>query len=178
MRFTSETSNFPWSNRNISYIFIDKQLNVFQVGRDMSHESAYNNLKSRSGKLIAVWPGNYTSDAFLVDKPDEYGAAFGLVMTKLPVKIVGYKRDTRYDSKISKYVLFYLETKDDAFHFSDTFMTQLSMLIQKKFGWQVCTSKGYSSWFQDGKAEVSFSVMLMGNPIKDSWGTCFDGRRL
>jgi len=176
MRFTSQTPNFPWKDRKISYVFVDKSLNVFQVGGywDISHESAYKKAKEGLGKLIAVWPGSYTTDAFLVDNLDDYGAVFGFVMKVLPVKIIGYKRKTDYDLKVSKYVCFYLETKEDL-SLSDLFITQFSMMIQKKYGWRVCTSKGYSSSrLKDGNLQLNLYVMPMKFPIKDSWGKCFE----
>lgn len=177
MRLTSETPNFPWKDRNICYIFVNQKMNVFQVGggnRDISHGDAYKMAKNGIGKIVAVWPGNYKSDAFLIDELDDYGAAFGLVMKPLPAKLVGYKREKKYDTKISKFVCFYLETGDD-FSLSDAFVTQFAMMIQQKFGWKVALSRGFSGGYgMSGRGEIGLYVMLMNHPILDSWGKCID----
>ena len=177
MRLISKTPEFPWNEKTISYIYFDKNLNSYQVGsnRDISHENAYQLAKSGEGKIIAVWPGNYRSDAFLIDDLNLYGLQFGCVKNPLPIKIVGYIHDNpfNYDTKQTKYISFFYEGTDGDITRMPNFLERLSDMLYDKFGWKIAMGKGYSSAYynEEHKGNISVFIYRMGGKeIKNSWG--------
>ena len=69
MRLTSENPEFPWQMQTVSYICIADN-EPKQIGADITARDAYKMAVDDKAKIIAVWPGRWRSDAFLVDNLD------------------------------------------------------------------------------------------------------------
>ena len=172
MRLISETPEFPWKDRNICYVYFDKDLNAYQIGstKDISALNAYEMAKAGKGKIVAVWPGQYRSDAFLIDKLDDYGVAFGFSYKPLPIEIVGFISNGN-SSGISKHYDFFIKDDNDIVSFDDTFIDRFSEDLKHKYGWTVTKSKGYGMQ-GIGKRKILgvYLKTTKANPFIPVWG--------
>lgn len=81
MRKVSEVTNipFPFDSPTCCTLFIGNDGSFHQVYKNKELEY-YTSVKEGNGNLLIVWPGQYRSDAFLVDDIDQYGRAKGFVV--------------------------------------------------------------------------------------------------
>lgn len=78
MRLTSDNSDFPWRMQTVCYICIVNNIPK-QIGTDITRKDAYQEVLEGNAAIVAVWPGKWRSDAFLVDNIETYAEAFDLV---------------------------------------------------------------------------------------------------
>ena len=84
MRSAKETINFPYGMSTICYFEVDKNGNVSQVHHKNKSDrpkvlEAYQRVINKTTTLYAVWPGQWSSDLFIIDDPDAFAKAFDLV---------------------------------------------------------------------------------------------------
>lgn len=80
---SAKDSNFPYSMSTICYFEVDKKGNVSQVPhKNKSDRSkvleAYQRALNKTITLYAVWPGNWSSDLFIIDDIDGFAKELGL----------------------------------------------------------------------------------------------------
>ena len=173
MRLISENPEFPWKDRDICYIYFDKNLNSYQVGssKDISALNAYELAKEGKGKIVAVWPGKYRSDAFLIDDLDAYAVAFGFDYKPLPIEIVGFVCRSEQGVAVSKYYDFFIKDDKEIVSFDDTFLSRFSEELKHKYGWTIAKSKGCGSHGIAKRKIFGVYVKATKNhPFIPSWG--------
>jgi len=70
LRRTSAEADFPWLAKTVCYIEV-RNGEVRQPGRYIAElREAARRAVAGESQLIAVWPGQWRSDAFLVDTPE------------------------------------------------------------------------------------------------------------
>lgn len=84
MRSAKEAKNFPYCMNTICYFGVDKNGNVSQVRHKNKSDrpgvlAAYQRAVSQTTTLYAVWPGNWSSDLFIIDDLDTFAKEFELV---------------------------------------------------------------------------------------------------
>lgn len=81
MRKVSEVTNipFPFDSKLNCSIYVGNDGSFKQVRKIEDEREAYDNVVAGNGNIIIVWPGQYRSDAFLVDDINLYGAAKGFI---------------------------------------------------------------------------------------------------
>jgi hypothetical protein len=84
MRSAKETNNFPYGISTVCYFEVDKNGNVSQVYHKNKSDrpkllGAYNRVKNNTTTLYAVWPGNWSSDLFIIDDLDAFAKAFNFI---------------------------------------------------------------------------------------------------
>ena len=170
MRLISECPDFDWKNPLVCYLYIENGT-VRQVGKDIQPQVAYANASNKRGKLVAVWPGKWRTDAFIIDKLKGYGLAFGCCYEPLPVKILGFKhKKSEYDTGVSAYMKFFLQDPTDVVH-SSGFLERFSEDIKRRFGWSIAISKGIDTQKRNDRQMVGVYVKPTKKyPLKESWG--------
>jgi len=84
VRSAKESGNFPYRMSTVCYFEVDGQGAVKQIphknksDRD-SMRTAYERARAGSTKIYAVWPGNWSSDLFLIDDLDAFAEKWELV---------------------------------------------------------------------------------------------------
>lgn len=74
---TSAGNDFPYISPIVCYIEVDQAGHVSQVTR---HDAElYSRITKGESRLYAVWPGQYHSDLFAIDDPEEYAKARGII---------------------------------------------------------------------------------------------------
>lgn len=143
MRKTSENETFPWKQFDVCYLYI-KNDTAQQIGDEISHEEAYYNAKKGIGSIVAIWPGKWKSDAFLIDDIETFGLHFGCIHEPLPITYIGYSRREQYDTPQSKFIDIYIKTDKHPSQIPN-FQARLNEELNRKFGWNIATSKGISA---------------------------------
>ena len=72
MRSAKENGNFPYSMSTVCYFEVGKNGNVSQVHHKNKSDrpkvlEAYQRAVNNTTTLYAVWPGNWSSDLFIID---------------------------------------------------------------------------------------------------------------
>jgi hypothetical protein len=175
MRKTSECADqpFPYSLSTICYIFADKLGNVYQLPNDMSFENAFQIASLDNGKIIAIWPGKYRTDAFEVDDLKALGLSKGFIKEPLPVTIIGFE-ESRFGSHgrgSRTYDVFYKcnENNDKLKCGIGDFNIRFCDMLADKFGWDIAKSKGFSGKYSYIDDVQIFSVSVK-NEYRTSWG--------
>ena len=134
---------FPYDSRKTCYIEIGADGSVSQ-GVDAQ---AYQRAVAGTSRLFAVWPGDHSSDLFVIDDLDAYARAVGLIHDRERTGLADHEHQVRWEpadhdpnsrgSYIS--VIVYLDcgcTIRDLRTFADQMRAQQ--------GWDVATSGGWS----------------------------------
>lgn len=84
MRSAKETDNFPYGVSTVCYFEVDKNGNVSQVYHKNKSDrakvlEAYQRVMNKTTTLYAVWPGNWSSDLFIIDDLDAFAKAFTFI---------------------------------------------------------------------------------------------------
>lgn len=70
-RRTSEVADFPWASPRLCWILVFKNGTVEQPHYVDERRAAIKSAKIRSNpQLYIAWPGEYSTDLFLVDNPE------------------------------------------------------------------------------------------------------------
>ncbi len=168
MRFVSKCPEFEWRNKRVCYLFIGLSGEVFQIEKDISAQEAYSKVSANKGRLVAVWPGNWRSDAFIIDDIRTFGLTFDCIHEDLPLKIIGYSHKTiEFDTTFSKHVDFVIECSREV-HSLPNFLKRFSDKLEQEFGWTIALSRGYS--MIDNNIISVYVKQGNGEKISDSWG--------
>ena len=169
MRLISECPDYDWKNPLVCYLYFEGGT-VLQVGKDVDPKVAYNNALSKRGQLVAVWPGKWRTDAFIVDNLKAFGLTFGCCYEPLPVKILGFKHNPEYDTGVSAYMKIFIQDPTDIAH-SSGFLERLSEDMRQRFGWPIAVSKGFDCQSRDDRRMIGVYVKPTKKyPLKEAWG--------
>lgn len=84
MRSAKGTDNFPYAMGKVCYFEVDKNGKVSQVYHKNQSDrpkllEAYQRGINKTTTLYAVWPGNWSSDLFIIDDLDAFAKAFNFI---------------------------------------------------------------------------------------------------
>lgn len=78
MRSAKETGCFPYSCGQVCYMEVSPDGAVTQLSTVGEKRSAYINAQAGASKILAVWPGRWRSDLFIIDDLDAFSEKQGL----------------------------------------------------------------------------------------------------
>lgn len=78
MRSAKETGCFPYSCGQVCYMEVSPDGPVTQLSTVGEKRSAYINAQAGVSKILAVWPGRWRSDLFIIDDLDAFSEKQGL----------------------------------------------------------------------------------------------------
>ena len=78
MRSAKETGCFPYSCGQVCYMEVSPDGAVTQLSTVGEKRSAYINAQAGVSKILAVWPGRWRSDLFIIDDLDAFSKKQGL----------------------------------------------------------------------------------------------------
>lgn len=81
---SAKENNFPYKMSTICYFEVDKDGNVLQVPHKNKTDRAkllevYQRAMDKAITLYAVWPGNWSSDLFIIDDLEAFAKEFELI---------------------------------------------------------------------------------------------------
>ena len=84
MRSAKDAENFPYKMSTVCYIEVSRDGKVLQVPHKNKSDrqgvaEAYQRVLNQDSKLYAVWPGNWSSDLFVIDDLDTFAKKFELI---------------------------------------------------------------------------------------------------
>ncbi|MGR7942911.1 hypothetical protein ACU063_00420 [Paenibacillus sp. M.A.Huq-81] len=84
MRSAKSVDNFPYIIGTVCYFEVDKNGNVSQVYHKNKSDrpkllETYYRVYNKTTTLYAVWPGNWSSDLFIIDDLDAFAKAFNFI---------------------------------------------------------------------------------------------------
>jgi hypothetical protein len=85
--------DFPYDSRTTCYIEVDNDGSVTQ-GVDAQ---AYQRAVAGTSRLFAVWPGDYSSDLFVIDDLDAYARAVGLIHDRERTGLDDHEHQVRWE---------------------------------------------------------------------------------
>lgn len=78
MRSAKETGCFPYRSKLVCFMELSEDGEIHQLKDIGDKRRAYYNAIDGKSKILAVWPGNWRSDLFIIDDLSEYGASLNL----------------------------------------------------------------------------------------------------
>lgn len=72
MRSAKEAEVFPYSSKLVCYMELFPNGEIHQLSTEFERVEAYFNAKSGKSKILAVWPGRWRSDLFIIDDLDSF----------------------------------------------------------------------------------------------------------
>ena len=72
MRSAKETGCFPYRSKLVCYMELSNDGNIKQLSTKSEKLEAYLNAKSGNSRILAVWPGQWRSDLFIIDDLDSF----------------------------------------------------------------------------------------------------------
>lgn len=78
MRSAKETGCFPYSCGQVCYMEVSPDGAVTQLSTVGEKRSAYIKAQTGVSKILAVWPGRWRSDLFIIDDLDAFSEKQGL----------------------------------------------------------------------------------------------------
>lgn len=72
MRSAKETGCFPYGSGQVCYMEVSPDGAVTQLSTICEKRSAYINAQAGISKILAVWPGRWRSDLFIIDDLDAF----------------------------------------------------------------------------------------------------------
>lgn len=84
MRSVKEADNFPYGMSKVCYFEVDKNGVVSQVYHKNKSDrlkllETYQRVMNKTTMLYAVWPGNWSSDLFIIDDLEAFAKAFNFI---------------------------------------------------------------------------------------------------
>ncbi|MCX4683930.1 hypothetical protein OG401_06320 [Kitasatospora purpeofusca] len=150
-------SDFPYTSRTTCYIEISDDGTVSH-GTDAG---TYERARSGKSRLFAVWPGNWSSDLFIIDDLDEYARAHGIIHDQARTGLDDHEHQVRW--KLSPY-----ETKPNGSYISIELELDCDCTIEdlKTFagqmrhqrGWDIATSGGWGR--SSGQGHTTYSLRV------------------
>lgn len=194
MRKTSMISNFPWEDTTICYLYWANGKAEQIIDKDSAYNACKLAIKGKT-QIVAVWPGKWRTDPFLVDDLVKLGSVFDITVKEdahgkmivrktlepFPLEVLGYTHlDGSLDTKTKKNVTFYLDGVVPAFKIP-SFEKRFSEMLKKKFGWMMIATDGYSvnrseTW--DDYQTVSVNVAPCDEYRKPKPVKVYEGKKL
>ena len=75
MRSAKETGCFPYSSQVVCFMELFPNGEIKQLNNDVDKFEAYCNANQGKSKIVAVWPGKWRSDLFIIDDLEEFAEA-------------------------------------------------------------------------------------------------------
>lgn len=72
MRSAKETGCFPYRSKLVCYMELSNDGNIKQLSSQNEKIQAYLNAKAGTSKILAVWPGQWRSDLFIIDDLESF----------------------------------------------------------------------------------------------------------
>ena len=72
MRSAKETGCFPYRSKLVCYMELTNDGIIKQLSNRNEKIEAYLNAKAGISKILAVWPGQWRSDLFIIDDIDSF----------------------------------------------------------------------------------------------------------
>ena len=72
MRSAKETGCFPYRSKLVCYMELTNDGNIKQLSNKNEKFEAYLNAKAGNSQILAVWPGQWRSDLFIIDDLDSF----------------------------------------------------------------------------------------------------------
>ncbi len=72
MRSAKEAGCFPYRSKIVCYMELTNDGNIKQLSNRNEKLEAYLNAKAGISKILAVWPGQWRSDLFIIDDLDSF----------------------------------------------------------------------------------------------------------
>lgn len=72
MRSAKETGCFPYRSKLVCYMELTNDGSIKQLSTKSEKIQAYLNAKAGISKILAVWPGQWRSDLFIIDDLDSF----------------------------------------------------------------------------------------------------------
>jgi len=72
MRSAKEAGCFPYRSKLVCYMELTNDGNIKQLSNRNEKLEAYLNAKAGISKILAVWPGQWRSDLFIIDDLDSF----------------------------------------------------------------------------------------------------------
>ena len=72
MRSAKETGCFPYRSKLVCYMELTNDGNIKQLSNKNEKLEAYLNAKAGNSQILAVWPGQWRSDLFIIDDLDSF----------------------------------------------------------------------------------------------------------
>ena len=72
MRSAKETGCFPYRSKLVCYMELSNDGSIKQLSTKNEKFQAYLNAKAGNSQILAVWPGQWRSDLFLIDDLDSF----------------------------------------------------------------------------------------------------------
>lgn len=83
IRSAKETDNFPYTMSTMCYFEVDKKGQIKKIPHKNKCDikdvlEAFKRADKGTTTLYAVWPGNWSSDLFIIDDLEKFAEKFGL----------------------------------------------------------------------------------------------------
>lgn len=161
MRSAKATEVFPYNLSTMCYILVSSSGSVEQITHTTpEYTKAYNAVKSGTGSLYAVWPGNWRSDLFIIDDIERFGDAVGVVRSRsrrcLP-DVVNWEF-SKLDKPRENYALvdiFFSPEYNVVDIICNHGIRSIAADLEEQMGWDVATSKGSSG----GSEKLTLSIL-------------------
>lgn len=75
MRSAKETGCFPYSSQVVCFMELFPNGDIKQLNNDVDKFEAYCNANQSKSKIVAVWPGKWRSDLFIIDDLEKFAEA-------------------------------------------------------------------------------------------------------
>ena len=72
MRSAKEAGCFPYRSKLVCYMELSNDGNIKQLSTQNEKIQAYLNVKAGTSKILAVWPGQWRSDLFIIDDLESF----------------------------------------------------------------------------------------------------------
>jgi len=72
LRSAKEVGCFPYRSKLVCYMELSNNGNIKQLSTRNEKLQAYLNAKAGTSKILAVWPGQWRSDLFIIDDLDSF----------------------------------------------------------------------------------------------------------
>lgn len=72
MRSAKGAGCFPYSSKVVCYMELFPNGEINQLSTDIERLEAYFRATKKESKILAVWPGNWRSDLFIIDDLEEF----------------------------------------------------------------------------------------------------------
>lgn len=87
--------DFPYTARTTCYIEVHKDGSVTHGGG----RAAYDRALADQSRLFAVWPGEWSSDLFVIDDLDEYAKAHGIMHDQERTGLTEHVHDVQWEKE-------------------------------------------------------------------------------
>jgi hypothetical protein len=136
--------SFPYTLTTMCYIEIDRDGAIsWGVGID-----AYERTKKGESRLYAVWPGQWSSQLFVIDDLDQYAGAFGIIHDEKRTGLADHEHQVRWElSPFERKPNGSYITVDVWFDCGCVFrdINTFASHMRQQRGWDVATTGGWGS---------------------------------